>query len=60
VSDRSPVIHTAELRKTFSVPERESGLRAAIRSLVRRKTRKVQAVDGISFDIGRGEVVGFL
>jgi ABC-2 type transport system ATP-binding protein len=54
------VVHVAELRKTFDVPEREAGLRAATKSLVRRKTRKVKAVDGISFEIGPGEVVGFL
>ncbi len=35
-------------------------MRAATRSLVRRETREVAAVDGISFEIPRGEVVGFL
>jgi ABC-2 type transport system ATP-binding protein len=49
-----------DLRKTFAVPEREAGLREALRSLVRRKTRDVKAVDGISFEIEPGEVVGFL
>ena len=53
-------MRVAELRKTFFVPEREPGLRAAVRSLVRRKTREVRAVDGISFEIEPGEVVGFL
>ena len=46
--------------KVFRVPEREAGLRAALRSVVRRKTRDVRAVDGISFAIQPGEVVGFL
>jgi ABC-2 type transport system ATP-binding protein len=54
------VIHVDELRKTFKVPIREAGLRASIKSLVRRRTRDVQAVDGISFRIEPGEVVGFL
>ena len=40
-------VHVAELRKTFDVPERDSGLRAAMKSLVRRKTREVKAVDAI-------------
>jgi ABC-2 type transport system ATP-binding protein len=44
----------------FKVPEREAGLRASMRSLFRRTTREVKAVDGITFDIGPGEVVGFL
>ena len=53
-------VWAVELRKTFDVPVREGGVRAATRSLVRRDTRQVQAVDGISFEIAAGEVVGFL
>jgi ABC-2 type transport system ATP-binding protein len=55
-----PVIRVADLRKTFKVPVREPGLKAAVRSLFHRKTREVRAVDGISFDITAGEIVGFL
>jgi ABC-2 type transport system ATP-binding protein len=55
-----PVVHVDALGKTFKVPEREEGLRHAVKGLVRRKTRDVLAVDGISFDIAPGEVVGFL
>ena len=54
------VVHVSELTKIFKVPEREAGLRAAAKSLVRRKWREVRAVDAISFEIGPGEVVGFL
>ena len=60
VSRRETVVRVSDLSKTFAVPERDPGLRAAIRSLVRRKTRQVRAVEGISFEIGPGEVVGFL
>jgi ABC-2 type transport system ATP-binding protein len=53
-------IHVADLRKTFFVPVREAGLRAAVKSLIRRETKPVTAVDGVSFEIQPGEVVGFL
>src|SRR5207302_7271150 len=55
-----PVVHVSDLTKVFRVPEREAGLAAAARSLVRRRWREVHAVESISFDIGPGEVVGFL
>ena len=42
------------------MPVREGGLRAAVGSLFRRVNKAVPAVDGISFDIEPGEVVGFL
>jgi ABC-2 type transport system ATP-binding protein len=48
------------LRKVFKVPVREPGLRAAMRSLVRREHRDVAAVDGVDVEVRRGEIVGFL
>jgi viologen exporter family transport system ATP-binding protein len=42
------------------VPEREAGLAAAMKALLRRRHREVRAVDSISFEIERGEMVGFL
>lgn len=56
----APAICVRDLRKTYDVPERESGLRASARSLFRRQTKEVVAVSGISFDVAPGEVVGFL
>jgi ABC-2 type transport system ATP-binding protein len=56
----SLAIRVSELHKSFQVPVREAGLAASIRSLVRRQTREVRAVDGVSFSIEPGEVVGFL
>ncbi|MBA3292736.1 MAG: ATP-binding cassette domain-containing protein [Geodermatophilaceae bacterium] len=53
-------MRVSELRKTFRVPEREAGLRASVRSLVRRTYRDVDAVAGVSFDIPAGQIVGFL
>ncbi len=54
------VVHVEGLTKVFRVPEREAGLRASMKSLVNRKWRDVRAVDGISFEIEAGEIVGFL
>ncbi len=48
------------LSKHYRVPTREAGLRAATRSLFQRTYKTVRAVDGISFSISPGEVVGFL
>ena len=55
-----PVIDVSELTKVFVVPEREAGLAAAARSLLRRTNREIRAVDAISFSIEGGEIVGFL
>lgn len=55
-----PSITVRDLTKTYVVPEREAGLKAAVTSLFHRKTREVQAVRDISFDIAPGEIVGFL
>jgi ABC-2 type transport system ATP-binding protein len=61
VPEPTPVdIRVSELRKTFRVPEREAGLRASVRSLVRRTYRDVDAVAGVSFDVPAGQIVGFL
>jgi ABC-2 type transport system ATP-binding protein len=49
-----------DLRKVYRVPEREAGLRAAVRSLFRRRYRDVLAVDGIGFAVEAGEMVGFI
>jgi ABC-2 type transport system ATP-binding protein len=55
-----PAITVRNLRKVYDVPERESGMRAAVTSLVRRTTKQVVAVRDISFEIAPGEIVGFL
>jgi ABC-2 type transport system ATP-binding protein len=55
-----PAIHLHELCKTYRVPERESGMGAAVQSLFHRRMQEVQAVDGLTFDVAPGEIVGFL
>ncbi len=56
----TPSIAVSGLCKTYDVPVRGGGLRSAIKSLVRKKTRLVDAVKDISFVVQSGEMVGFL
>lgn len=53
-------ITVANLMKTYRVPEREPGLKAALGSLFRRTARDVEAVRGITFSVEAGEMVGFI
>jgi ABC-2 type transport system ATP-binding protein len=54
------MIEVKDLTKHYRVHERQPGLLGSLRSFVRRRYREVRAVDAISFDIAKGEIVGFL
>ena len=56
---RPPIVVEA-LSKTYRVPEREAGLKASLRGVLRRTYREVEAVRGISFIVEAGEMVGFI
>ncbi len=53
-------ISVQNLKKIYKVHRKPQGLRGSIRALFRRQYKHVHAVDGISFDIEPGEMVGFL
>ncbi len=55
-----PAISLDRLDKRFRVNQREPGLWAALRTLVKREYVEVEAVRELSFTIARGERVGFL
>ena len=55
-----PIVRVERLTKVFRSYRREEGLRAALKSLVRRKTTEVAAVADVTFSIGRGEMVGYI
>src|SRR5437870_12616853 len=48
------------LSKTYQVKVRDPGLGGAVRALVRPRYREVRAVEEISFQVERGEIVAFL
>jgi ABC-2 type transport system ATP-binding protein len=60
VSGLPPVIAAHDLTKTYTFHQQRAGLGGALKSLVKRTYETRLAVDQISFDIGRGEVVGLL
>ncbi len=53
-------ISVKHLNKEFKVLQRESGLRNAFKSLIKRKYRTIKAVDDISLEIEKGEIVGYI
>jgi ABC-2 type transport system ATP-binding protein len=56
----APILTTTQLAKHFQVPTRQEGLKASFGALFHRTFNTVKAVDGVSFQIEPGEVVGFL
>src|SRR5690349_7544549 len=54
------MIKVRDLRKSYDSYERGSTFREAVKSLFVRETKTIHALDGISLDIGEGELVGFL
>ncbi len=55
-----PHIVVQSLTKTFRVAERQAGAWGALRGLVNRRTRLVRALDGVSFSMEPGELVGYI
>jgi ABC-2 type transport system ATP-binding protein len=49
-----------DLKKSFYLAARKPELWGAVRGLVRRETREVKALDGISFTLEPGELVGYI
>jgi ABC-2 type transport system ATP-binding protein len=54
------LIHIENLNKHFKVLNRREGLTGAFRDLFSGDYRVVRAVDGISYDIDAGEIVGYI
>ncbi|HEX7761385.1 MAG TPA: ABC transporter ATP-binding protein [Caulobacteraceae bacterium] len=55
-----PQILVEGLAKTYRVAERDPGAWGAVRGLVRRRWRTIEALKGVSFSLERGELLGFI
>lgn len=54
------IIEVENLVKQFKISEKKEGLKGALAGLLSRKQKTVKAVDGISFNIQKGEMIGFI
>lgn len=54
------MIHVKNLSKTFTVNEKEPGLKGSLKSLFKRKMITKYALNNINFDIHEGEIVGLI
>lgn len=54
------MIHVENLTKEFKKTIKEPGLKGSIKSFFKPKTEIVTAVDNISFDVPKGEILGFI
>ncbi|HEY1434829.1 MAG TPA: ATP-binding cassette domain-containing protein, partial [Thermoanaerobaculia bacterium] len=55
-----PIVRVAGLTKVFRSYRRQEGLRAALKSLVRRTATETAAVADVTFSIAPGEMVGYI
>lgn len=54
------MIEVSQLRKTFRVARRDKGFGNAVKALFHREYEEVHALDGITFSIREGEMVGYI
>ncbi len=55
-----PYISVNGISKTFKVAKRNSGLKAALKSFFKREYTYIDAVKDVSFEIEKGEIVGYI
>jgi len=54
------IIEVKNLSKTFTIKVKEKGLKGSLKSVFKPVYRKIKAVDDISFNVEKGEVIAFI
>lgn len=54
------IIQVKNIRKDYNVVKKEEGLKGALKGLIKKESTIIPAVNDLSFEIGRGEIVGFI
>ena len=54
------ILKVSNLTKTYRVAVRNSGLKNAFKSFIKKEYNEVKAVDDISFELKKGEIVGLI
>ena len=55
-----PQIIVKDLNKSFFISHRTEGMKGALKGLFRREKREVKALDSISFQVEKGEFLGYI
>jgi len=58
--NKEKVISVKKLYKSYKVPQKEKGLKASLKNLIKRKYKIIEAVNNVTFSIDEGEFVGFI
>ena len=54
------IIQVKNLSKSFDISTKQPGLKGTIKHFLKRETKKIKVIKNISFEIKKGEIVGFL
>jgi len=54
------MIHVENLCKTFHVPKRSTGTKAAVKAFFHREMTHIEAIKDVSFHVSPGEMVGYI
>ncbi len=54
------MISVKNISKSYKIPERPKGVSGAFKSLIHRKHKIIKALEDVSFDVEKGEIVGYI